>query len=56
MLLTYGRLIGRKSEWHLSEAEHSHRSGTQLAHSNSPHPAFRIQLSESKWNRPNLRL
>jgi len=26
------RLIGRKTERDLSEAEHSHRSGTQLAH------------------------
>jgi hypothetical protein len=35
-------LIGHKSEWRLAEAEHSHRS-TQLAHGNSPHPAFRIE-------------
>ena len=42
------RLMGRKSEWHFSEAEHSHGSGTQLAHSNSPHRAFRVEVKPSQ--------
>jgi hypothetical protein len=42
-------LIDRKSEWRISEAEHCHRSGTQLAHSNSPHPGFRIEVKASQF-------
>jgi hypothetical protein len=42
------RLIGRKSERRLSDPEHSDRTGTQLPHSNSPHPAFRIEVKASQ--------
>jgi len=38
-------LIGRKSEWRLSDADDFHPSGTQLAHSNSPYPAFRSEVN-----------
>lgn len=40
LALRIRRLIGRKSEWRLFEAEHSHRSGTQLAHCNGQYSAF----------------